>query len=129
MGLSSPPPPCSQVWTFPADQASTEATAGAAIQAGVAGCAAEWRAKGVELGAFNTAENAADVADIARALGGKVRLVGISYGTFLAFAVLRDHANLVERVVLAGTGPHPHAADPGHTLARLCAARPTPASR
>jgi pimeloyl-ACP methyl ester carboxylesterase len=110
VGLSDPPPPCSTPWSFPMDQASTEASFNASLEAAAAVCAAEWRQRGVDLSAYNTAENAADVSDLARALGGRVRLVGISYGTFLAFAVLRDHAEVVERVVLAG------AEGPDHTL-------------
>ncbi len=82
----------------------------ASLEGAVAVCAAEWRARGVDLSIYNTAENAADVADLARALGGRARLVGISYGTFLAFAVLRDHGDLIDRVVLAGTE------GPDHTL-------------
>jgi pimeloyl-ACP methyl ester carboxylesterase len=109
-GLSDAPPACSTQWSFPMDQPSTETTFNASLEAAAAVCAAEWRARGVDLSAYNTAENAADVADLARALGGRVRLVGISYGTFLAFAVLRDHADVVERVVLAG------AEGPDHTL-------------
>ncbi len=106
VGLSSAPPSCSTPWRFPNDQASTEASFNASLEAGVAICAAEWRGAGIDLSAFNTAENAGDVADLARALGGRVRLVGISYGTFLAFAVLRDHYDLIDSVVLAGTeGP------------------------
>ena len=106
VGLSDPPPSCGQPLQVPTDRVLTEAGLNAAIATGLANCAAEWRAKGVDLDAYDTAENAADVADLARALGGKVRLVTISYGTFLAFAVLRDHAAIVDRVVLAGTeGP------------------------
>lgn len=110
VGLSDPPPDCSTPWSFPADQASTEASFNESLEAAAAVCAAEWRAAGVDLSAYNTAENAADVADLARALGGRARLVGVSYGTFLAFAVLRDHSALFERVVLAGTE------GPDHTL-------------
>lgn len=106
VGLSDPPPQCSTPWSFPMDQPSTEASFNASLQAAVAVCAVEWRERGVDLSVYNAMESAADVADLARALGGRVRLVGISYGTFLAFAVLRDHAEVVERVVLAGTeGP------------------------
>lgn len=106
VGLSSAPPPCSTPWRFPNDHASTEASFNASLEAAAAICAAEWRAAGIDLSALNTAENAGDVADLARALGGRVRLVGISYGTFLAFAVLRDHHDLIDSVVLAGTeGP------------------------
>ena len=134
-GMSDPPPACSTPWTFPADQASSEATFNASLERAARVCAAEWRAAGVDIAAYNTAENAADVANLARALGGRVRLVAISYGTFLAFAVLRDHADLVERVVLAGTeGPDdtvklPTQAD--NVLARLSArvARDPSASR
>lgn len=110
VGLSSPPPACSTPWSFPNDQASNEGSFNASLEAAVLLCAREWRAAGIDPQMYNTAENAADVADLARALGGQVRLVGISYGTFLAFAVLRDHGELVERVVLAGTE------GPDHTL-------------
>lgn len=109
-GLSDPPPACSTPWSFPAEEPATEARFNATLEAAAARCAGEWRTRGVDLTAYNTAESAADVADLARALGGRVRLVGISYGTFLAFAVLRDHAALIERVVLAGTE------GPDHTL-------------
>ena len=110
VGLSSPPPDCSTPWHFSNDVATTETNMAASLEAAVAVCAAEWRARGVDLSIYNISENAADVADLARALGGRARLVGISYGTFLAFAVLRDHGDLIDRVVLAGTE------GPDHTL-------------
>jgi pimeloyl-ACP methyl ester carboxylesterase len=123
VGLSSPPPACSTPWRFPADEASTEAGFNRSLEAAVRVCAADWRAKGVDLAAYNTADNAEDVADLARVLGGKVRLVAISYGTFLGLQVLRDHSDLVERAAFAGVeGPDdtvklPLQAD--HALARL----------
>jgi pimeloyl-ACP methyl ester carboxylesterase len=106
-GLSSPPPSCSTKWHFPDDVAATEENTNRSLGNALAVCAAEWRSAGVVLEAFNSADNAADVADLIKALGtGKARLVGISYGTFLGFAVLRDHGQLIDRVVLAGTeGP------------------------
>lgn len=110
VGMSSPPPACSTPWTFPNDVASTEASFNASLEAAASVCAREWHAAGVDLAGYNTADNAADVADLARALGGRVRLVGVSYGTFLALAMMRDHDALVERVVLAG------AEGPDHTL-------------
>lgn len=110
VGLSSPPPACAAPWIFPSDVASTEALFNASLEVAASACAREWNAAGVDLASYNTADNAADVADLARALGGRVRLVGISYGSFLAFAMLRDHDELVERVVLAGVeGPRPYA--------------------
>lgn len=109
-GLSTPPPSCSQPWTFPNDSASSEGSFNASLERAAALCAAEWREAGLDLASYNTADNAADVVELARALGGRVRLVGISYGTFLAFAILRDHGALIERVVLAGSE------GPDHTL-------------
>ena len=135
-GLSEEPPKCTTHWSFPNWEASTEASFSASLEAVAARCAKEWRAKGVDLSAYTTAENAADVADLARALGGHVRLVGISYGTFLALAVLRDHDELVDRIVLAGTeGPDdtvklPTQADTAlKRLSRLAARDPKAAKR
>ena len=106
VGQSDALPSCSRPWTFPLDVATTEATVNASLEAAYAVCAAEWRGKGIDLAAYNTVENAADVADLAVALGGKVNIVSISYGTFLGFALLRDHASVVDRAVFAGTeGP------------------------
>ena len=49
-------------------------------------------AEGVNLAAFNTPESAADIEDLRRALGyERVNLYGISYGTRLALAAMRDH--------------------------------------
>jgi len=106
-GLSSPPPACSKPWQFPAAAAATEASVNSTLESALRACAAEWRGAGVDLSAYNTADNADDVADLIRALGvAKARLVGISYGTFLGFAVLREHGELIESAVFAGTeGP------------------------
>jgi pimeloyl-ACP methyl ester carboxylesterase len=101
------PPACSAPWHFPDDVASDETSVNRSLEQALGRCADEWRRAGVLLEAYNTAENAADVADLVRALGTpKARLVGISYGTFLGFAILRDHAGLIESAVFAGTeGP------------------------
>ncbi len=61
---------------------------------------------GVDLTAYNSASNAADVADIRRALGyDEVNLWGISYGTRLALTVMRDHPEGIRSVVLDSTVP------------------------
>ena len=66
-------------------------------------CAQQLARDGVDLHAFNTNESADDIADLARALGAStVSLLGWSYGTHLAFAVIRRHSSLVARAVLAG---------------------------
>ncbi|MCU0464110.1 MAG: alpha/beta hydrolase [Anaerolineae bacterium] len=69
-------------------------------------CAEELRDDGIDLSAFNSAESAADTAMLAQALGyEQVNLYGISYGTRVAMAVMRDHPAVVRSVVL--DSPYP----------------------
>lgn len=70
-------------------------------------CAEHFTSMGIDLSAYNSVESAHDVDLLRRALGvPKVNLYGASYGTHLAFAVLRYHPEVVERVVLSGVeGP------------------------
>ena len=70
-------------------------------------CAESLRAKGLDLGAFNTEESADDVAVLRQALGvPRVALFGFSYGTHLALAIMRRSPDAIDRVILAGTeGP------------------------
>lgn len=69
--------------------------------------AAEVRARGVDLGAYNTNENADDVDDVRAALGVPRWIVwGHSYGSHLGLAYLRRHGDRVERAILGGiNGP------------------------
>ena len=61
---------------------------------------------GFNLAALNTAESAADVDDLRRALGyERWNLLGISYGTRLAQTVMRDYPNGVRSVILDSTVP------------------------
>ncbi len=63
-------------------------------------------AAGVELGAYNTTENATDLADLRRALGIRAwNVYGVSYGTDLAQVYLRDHPEGIRSVVLDSTVP------------------------
>ena len=66
-----------------------------------------FRAKGVDILAYNSVESANDVEDLRKALGAeKLNLVGFSYGTHLGLACLRYHGKNLNRVVLIGTeGP------------------------
>lgn len=64
---------------------------------------ADLRSRGIDLGAYNTRESADDVDALRRALGYRLwTLWGRSYGSHLALAVLRQHPQSVQRVVLAG---------------------------
>ncbi len=63
-------------------------------------------AEGIDLTAFNTAENAADIADLWQTLGyEEVNLFGVSYGTRLGLAVMRDHPEGIRSVVLDSPFP------------------------
>ncbi len=61
---------------------------------------------GINLAAYTSAANAADVRDLALALGyEQVNLYGISYGTRLALTVMRDHPDIVRSAVLDSVEP------------------------
>lgn len=75
------------------------------FEAGLA-CRDRLRAEGIDLTAYTTRESAADVADLATALGVRAyNLIGISYGTRLALAVMRHHPRRVRSVVLDSVYP------------------------
>jgi pimeloyl-ACP methyl ester carboxylesterase len=70
-------------------------------------CWSFWRGKGVDIAAYDTVQNAADLQDLRRALGAKkLNLLGISYGTHLALEALKQDERHIDRVVLASAeGP------------------------
>jgi pimeloyl-ACP methyl ester carboxylesterase len=71
-------------------------------------CARNLRADGIEPSTFTTAQTAADVAMLVRALGYEtMNLYSISYGTRVALTVMRDHPEVVRAVVLDSPFP-PH---------------------
>lgn len=62
--------------------------------------------EGIDLTAYNTVENAADVRDLAAALGyEQVNLYGVSYGTRLALIALRDHPDIIRSAVIDAVYP------------------------
>lgn len=64
-------------------------------------CADAMKAQGIDLTKYNTAENARDVLDLARALKlDKFNLTGVSYGTRLAQEILRAQPAGLRSVVL-----------------------------
>ncbi len=61
---------------------------------------------GINIAAYHTAANAADVADLRVALGiDEWHLFGISYGTRVALTVMRDHPEGIGRVILDSVYP------------------------
>jgi pimeloyl-ACP methyl ester carboxylesterase len=64
-------------------------------------CAVHWRAKGVELEAYNSNASADDLEDLREALKAeRLRLLAWSYGTELALAAIRRHGNKIDQAVL-----------------------------
>lgn len=58
-------------------------------------------AEGVNLNAFDSVENAADIEVIRQALGyERINVYGVSYGTLLALHTLRDHPEFLRSVIL-----------------------------
>lgn len=102
-GESTPSLACADPLVLPIDRAFSREEVLPALLDSTRRCAKALAEQGVELAAFNTNESADDVADLARALGAeRVSLLGWSYGTHLAFAIMRRHPELVARAVLAG---------------------------
>jgi len=63
---------------------------------------------GIDLSAYNSRENASDVADLLEVLEIEAAtLYGVSYGTRLALTVMRDHPERIASVILDGVYP-PH---------------------
>jgi pimeloyl-ACP methyl ester carboxylesterase len=64
--------------------------------------------RGIDLGAYNTTENAADFADLRPALGiPQWNVYGVSYGTDLALTLMREHPDGIRGVTLGSVVP-PH---------------------
>ncbi|WP_411103244.1 alpha/beta fold hydrolase [Streptomyces sp. cmx-4-9] len=69
-------------------------------------CRDRLASEGTDLGAYNTAENAADFADLRTALGFREwNVYAYSYGTDLALTYLRDHPEGIRSVALDSVTP------------------------
>jgi pimeloyl-ACP methyl ester carboxylesterase len=80
----------------------TRADRKAAFQA----CIDGFKAAGVDFSAYNTDENAADVADLVKALGyDKVIYEGASYGTWLGQEVAKQYPGILAGLILDGVTP------------------------
>lgn len=67
----------------------------------IAACRARLEAEGVDLSAYNSLENAADIPLIARALGyDEYNFYGVSYGTLLGLHLMRNHPEGLRSVIL-----------------------------
>jgi pimeloyl-ACP methyl ester carboxylesterase len=96
-------------------------------------CRRDLVARGIDIAAYNTTENAADFADLRRALGyDRWNVFGVSYGTDLALTILRDHPEGLRSVILDSTVPPsvvalsefwPNARDGFQNIFRACKAQ------
>ncbi|AGC44052.1 alpha/beta fold family hydrolase [Myxococcus stipitatus DSM 14675] len=120
-GQSNPHVELVQSWAIPLDQPADEAQLTAAVKKAAAEASENWTNAGVDLGAYNTEENADDLEMLRKALGApKLNLWGISYGTHLGLSYLRRHTPQVERIILAGIeGPDDTWKRPAHAEALL----------
>lgn len=106
-GRSAPYMMCRNVKGFEGDDLLNRELILLALKERFRPCAEEWRAKGVDVAAYNTRESADDVEDLRRALGvEKINLWGFSFGTQLGFMIIRRHGERIHRAVFAGVeGP------------------------
>jgi pimeloyl-ACP methyl ester carboxylesterase len=102
-GMSLPSLACPEA---PIDQdfVSSDATLRHALAARVSQCAGFFRLNGVDLGGYTTGEIAADVNGIRNAMHSRtVKLLAFSYGSEVAFELLRRWPKTIDRVVFAST--------------------------
>jgi pimeloyl-ACP methyl ester carboxylesterase len=106
-GLSRPNLEWREERPVPPDVFASDAKALREITRRARACADHWRARGVDMGAYNSLAIADDVEELRQALGrDRISLFGWSYGTEAALATLRRHGGHIHRAVLAGTrGP------------------------
>lgn len=73
----------------------------------MAQCGQQLREAGIDLAAYNSSENAADYEDLRLALGyGPWNVIGASYGSHLALAMLRFRPETLRSVVLESADPY-----------------------
>lgn len=99
-GLSQPSLKCSL-----ANELSTDATVKEQVEA-LKTCYETYKKEKVQLFAYNTEENAADLVDLRKALGiQQWNLLGTSYGTRLSLEIMRQDPEGIRSVVLNSTAP------------------------
>jgi pimeloyl-ACP methyl ester carboxylesterase len=120
-GHSLPEMHCSQTQQLSSEQLLSPDEVKTAFRKLATKCRDHWLAQNVDLSAYNTVENAADVEDLRRALGyPSISLVGGSYGSHLALQYMKRYPEAVARVVLHGVeGPDHTWDDPSGILAAL----------
>ncbi|QNQ11447.1 alpha/beta hydrolase [Sphingomonas alpina] len=94
---------CPAVERIPAATPLTDAVYIDAMRKVAMACKTGWEKAGVDLRAYETIANAADVDALRAALGyGRISLIAGSYGSHLAIALMRYHPQSIERAIIWG---------------------------
>ncbi len=103
---ADPFPICPGAWSYPLDRQVGAEEMAQAREPVLRDCWNHWL-QSLDPGSFTTVESAGDLEDLRIALGAEqLNLVGISYGTHLALAYIRQYPDRVAHAVLAGVeGP------------------------
>ncbi|MEM9619154.1 MAG: alpha/beta fold hydrolase [Pseudomonadota bacterium] len=101
-GESDDTPECASDIFIPDNEALPVKEAHARLHRSVVQCRTFWEAQGVDLRGYTTVESARDLDALRAHLGAeKITLWGISYGTHLALAALKEMEPRIDRLVLA----------------------------
>lgn len=111
-GPSMPDTGCEGVEAPIFDPAAPEEARTRALREASRKCQEWWRERGLPLEGLNAREAAADVVDVADALGyDRITLWGVSFGSHWAMAILRYHPERVARALLGGMEGPDHTYD------------------
>lgn len=109
VGLSQPALDCPELIDLTYETLDKRLTIDKAVQLwtdAISACGARLQREGIDLTAYNSAENAADVNDLRQELGyQQLDLLGISYGTRLALTIMRDFPHTVRSTILDSVAP------------------------
>lgn len=101
-GESSDLEPCESSQVVRIDEPQTRDSIATAYKAAARECLDQWRESGVDAYGYTTVQSALDLEDLRQHLGArKITLWGISYGSHLAFAAMRELPDAIDRVVIA----------------------------
>jgi len=101
-GGSTELPRCVSSQPVSETQAISDAEYAAAYRRAVEECGVFWRERGVEIAGYTTRESVQDLAALRQHFGAEqISLWGISYGSHLALAALKDIPAQIDRVIIA----------------------------
>lgn len=101
-GLAEDRLPCLSNTTIPADEVVDNDRHTALYKKALKECLVKWQERGVDIYGYTTRESVLDLDALRQHLGAqKITLWGISYGSHLALAALKEMHNRIDRVVLA----------------------------